>query len=316
MPRLRRISWLNYPHLVIAEANGGSLLFPDESDYHCYIGQLRQMSRERMLRVYAFCLMPNEIRLVVQPIRLMLPRIIQRLHTRHTIRVNQKVGRVGHLFRGRFRSLVFDENDLIDVVRAVHLWPVRQGLMRRPEHYPFSSHSDYMGVSDKSTDFLAIDPVLSNFFGDPESRRRSFAKFVEQMALEPDDYGIKEIYPGIGARSVSGKHLIKKAEKNFTSHSKRSSVQTLADRTSLLLNLNLSQIMGTSRRQDFVMARRLIATAAVVGAGRSVSEVATFLKKDKAQVSRLVTQGMDLLQSNEPFSLLFDSLKAKGAEIV
>ena len=50
-----------------------------------------------------------------------------------------------------------------------------------------------------------------------------------------------------------------------------------------------------------------------LGAARSVTEVAEFLQRDKAQVSRLVTQGMDLLENNEAFTLLFDALKAKGA---
>lgn len=312
MPRTRRISWLNYPHLVIAEANGGSSLFADDEDFRSYILLLRQMVRDRLLKVYAYCLQESELRLVVLPNRLMLSRIMQRLHGRHTARMNQKLNRKGHLFRGRFRSLVFSESDLIDVVRSVHLWPVRHGLLRRPELYPYSSHAHYMGTSFDMGDFLSTNEVLEHFSGDLEARRRAFGRFVEMLALEPDNLGIDEIVPGIGGSMESSADLLNKAHAQPKS-SKKSSVETLAERASLLLSISPEQLVGISRRQDLVMARRLLATAAVLGAERTVTEVATFLRRDKAQISRLVAQGMDLLNNNEAFCHMFDALKAKGA---
>jgi putative transposase len=313
LPRARRISWLNYHHLVVAEANGGTSLFIDDEDFKSYIRILRQMVRDRLLKVYAYCLLKKEIRLVVLPNRLMLSRIIQRLHGSHTARMNQKLDRVGHLFRGRFRTLIFSESDLIDVVRSVHLWPVRVGLLRRPEVYPYSSHGFYMGQNTSDMgDFLSINDVLTQFYGDLDGQRRAFGRFVEMLALEPDNFGIQEISPGIGGTKESAKELLTKA-KNQPKSLKKSSVRALAERASLLLNISHEQLMGLSRRQDLVMARRLLATAAVVGAGRSITEVACFLKRDKAQISRLVAQGMDLLVNSEAFSHMFDSLKARGA---
>ncbi len=312
MPRTRRISWLNYLHLVVAEANGGAKLFADDDDFRSYLLLLRQMVRDHLLKVYAFCLKEHEVRLVVRPSRLMLSRIIQRLHGKHSARMNHKLGRVGHLFRGRFRSMVFHDNMLTDVVRSVHLWPVRGGHLRRPELYPFSSHGHYMGMSLEFTDFISTKEVLEQFPGDMDTKRRAFGRFVESMALEPDDFGIDELLPGIGGRIEDSKEILAKANLPIRP-AKKSSVVTLAERTSLFLNVSLDQLVGKSRRQDLVMARRLLATAAVLIAGRSVTEVALFLNRDKAQISRLVAQGMDLLYNNEAFSHMLESLKAKGA---
>lgn len=312
MPRSRRISWLNYPHLVMAQANGGADLFADDDDFKSYILQLRQMTRDRLLKVYAYCLLASEVRLVVQPNRLMLSRIMQRLHGRHTARMNQKVGRVGHLFRNRFRSIVFDESSLLDVVRSVHLWPVRLGLHRRPELYPYSSHGFYMGVNSDVGDFLSVHDVLSQFSGDLSKRRRGFGRFVEMLALDADDFGVMEVAPGIGGQNSSSP-LLAKANVQKRESSK-TSVQTLAERTTLTMNVSLDQMLGSSRVQSLVMARRLLATAAVVGSARTVTEVAQFLRRDKAQISRLVAQGMDLLLNNESFVHLFEALKAKGGE--
>lgn len=313
MPRSRRISWLNHPHLVIAKANGGTSLFVDDDDFRSYLMLLRQLVRDRLLKVFAYCLMPNEVRLVVLPNRLMLSRIMQRLHGRHSNRMNNKLSREGHLFRGRFRSLIFNESDLLDVVRGVHLWPVREGLLRRPELYPYSSHGYYMGINPDTGDFLSTGEVLQQFSGDLDQKRRAFGRFVESLALDRDNLGIEEIAPGIGGSAQSANELIARAYEKKKS-SKKSSVKTIAERASLLLSISKEQLLGMSRRQDLVMARRLLATAAVLYAGRTVTEVALFLNRDKAQVSRLVAQGMDLLNSNDGFCHMLDSLRVKGLE--
>lgn len=311
MSRARRKSWLNYPHLVIAKANGGVSLFVDDEDFLIYLEMLNQMVRDRLLKVFAYCLLPDEVRLVVMPYRMMLSRIIQRLHARHTSHMNQKLNRMGHLFRGRFRSMVFCEPDLIDVVRSVHLWPVRQGVLRRPEGYIYSSHAAYLGQGPKSLDFLSTSMVLDRFSGDLSAKRRAFARFVEREALGPDDFGIEEISPGIGGSRHSAAELLKKSPHGALA-TKKSSIKLLAERTSLLLGISIEQLTGSSRRQDLVMARRLLASAAVLGAGRTITEVANFLQRDKGQVSRLVAQGMDLLVSNPGFGHMFSSLKTKG----
>jgi REP element-mobilizing transposase RayT len=313
LARSRRVSWLNYPHLVIAKANGGVSLFSDEEDYLNYLSMLKQMVRDRLLKVFAYCLLPDEVRLVVMPHRMGLSRIIQRLHTRHTARMNNKLNRCGHLFRSRYRSLVFCEPDLLDVVRSVHLWPVRIGLLRRPEAYLFSSHASYLGYSSNNSELLNTSLVLDKFSGDLITKRRAFARFVEREALACDNLGIEEIAPGIGGTKHSANELLKKSSINIL-EPKKSSIKLLAERTSLLLGISLEQLTGSSRRQDLVMARRLLASAAVLGAGRSVTEVAVFLQRDKGQVSRLVAQGMDLLVSNHGFGHMFASLKTKGVQ--
>lgn len=310
VPRQSRISFLNYPHLVVAKANSGSLLFYHDSDYLFYLDVLRQLVRDRLLKVFAYCLLEHEVRLVVEPMRLKLSRIIQRLHGKHSARINRHHKRAGHLFHGRFRSLVFNHVDLLPVVRNVHLWPVREGLLRRPELYPYGSHASYLG--SVKTDFLSVIEILNHFSGDIEAKKRAFGRYVEQSALEPDDFGITEIRPGIGGGAQSSQNLVAKIYQTPETR-KKSSLKRLGERASLLLSITLEQMLSISRRQDLVMARRLLATVAVLGAERTVSEVAIFLHRDKAQISRLVTQGMDLLDSNEAFILMFDALKARGA---
>lgn len=310
MPRIKRITWLNYPHLVVAQANGDYPLFVDDSDYINYLSILRQMTKERLLKVIAFALLKNEIRLVIIPNRLMLSRIMQRLHGRHTAYMNKKYQHIGHLFRGRFKSVVFNNEDLLDVVRSVHLISVRKGLVKRPELYLFASHGYYVGAENLLADFVSFEEVLQAFVGNIENKRRAFSRFVETKALEKDDFGIEEVVLGIGGQNA--RDLLAKAH-IATDKKNRTSIKILAERVSLLLNIPQEHLMCISRRQDLVMARRLLATACVIFSGHSVTEVAIFLKRDKGQVSRLVSQGLDLISQHQAFNQMIETINAKGA---
>jgi len=305
--RVGRVSWIGYPHLVIAEANSGAQLFYDEDDFQSYIQLLRQMVRDRMAKVHGFCLQKNEIRLVIKPLKFSLARIMQRLHCSHTLRINNRFGRRGHLFRGRFQSIVFSPEEAASVIRSVHLWPVRNGLVRRPEIYHWSSHGAYVTLGHPLADMLDSWDVLQRFDDNFTLAQRAFARYVESAALEEDNLGVTESSPG----------LTGKTEKIFTASmgikpKRRLSLQSLSKRVALLLNIRTHQLSGASRRQDLVMARRLFATAAAILAEHSITDVAEFLQRDKAQVSRLVSQGIDLLDSNEAFKTLLETVRGRN----
>lgn len=311
MPRNPRITLQNFPHLVIAKANGQECLFLDENDYSYYLEALRQMVKERFLKVYAYCLMPTELRLVVLPTRLMLSKSIQKMHLRYTFYINKKRSRAGHLFNGRFKSLVFSNENLPKVIRSVHLWPYRIGQITRANNYEFSSYKSYINNSNNKIDFLDKEEILSCFGQNESEQRRAFFNFIETSALEKDDYGVEEFFQGIGGDDEA---LLKKAKIDILNEPKIS-LSTLAEQTSLMLNVSLTHLLTKSRRQDLVMARRLFATVAVLIAKKSITELSIFLNKDKSQISRLVSQGMELLESDKPFSLMFEELRPKNTVV-
>lgn len=313
LPRVKRSTILGFPHLVKAYANGGARIFETDEDYSCYLSTLRQLSRDKLVKVYAFCLMPEEVRLVLRPTRLSLARIMQRLHGTHTQRMNRVRGRLGHLFRGRFDSLVFPHKNLLEVVRSVHLWPVRTGAVRRAEHYGWCSHAGYLNKQAQWSDMVCSEDILGSLSNDSDSALRSYFRFIESAALDPDNDGIAQLSPGVGGIGRDAEELVGRL-RGAGRRPRRLSLIALARRVSLLLNVSMTQLQGPSRRQDIVMARRLLASAAVLGVGRSVSEVAHFVERDKAQVSRLVSQGVDLYECDEPFRTLVDSVRGNQAK--
>jgi len=290
--RSARVTILGQPHLVLAKAGSGSKLFYDEEDFEAYIAILMELARNQMIELFGFCLYFNELQILLSPTQFSLSRIMQRIHGSHTLRINHRQKRRGPLFQGRFESKILGEDQLTDAIRNIHLWPVRKGLVRRAENYAWSTHVAYLDPKNPWSNSLACSQILQNFSDSQIIAQRAFGRYVESAALEPEE--ALEAFGSVESKKIK--------------LPKRLSLTALAKRVSLLLNINVLLLHNVSRRQDLVVARRLFATAAVMNASRTITEVATFLKRDKAQVSRLVSQGMDLVHKDEPFKLLFNSI--------
>jgi len=309
MPRTRRIALIGHPHVVVARGNNGGRVFFDDADYEAYLTTLRELVREGLVQVYAWCLMKSELRLVATPQRLPLAQAIQRLHTAHVRRVNRRHERTGHLFEGRFRSLVIPQERVLDAVRWVHLWPVRSGRVRRPETYPWSSHRAYVG-GDEWGDVADALSLIGEMGPTLPVAQRAFARFVEAGALESDASPFAEVIAGVGGDRHFAEGVLAEAGVEWRGR-RRPALQTLAKRVSLLMGISVEDLTSKRRHQELVMARRLFATGAVRDADRTVTEVADFLRRDKAQVSRLVQQGMGQVK-DEAFAALLEAVKGRA----
>ena len=309
MPRTRRIALIGRPHIVVARGNNGGRIFFDDADFEAYLSSLRELVREGHVQIFAWCLMKNELRLVATPQRLPLAQIIQRLHTSHVRRVNQRHHRTGHLFEGRFHSLVIPTERVIDAVRWVHLWPVRLGRVRRPETYPWSSHSAYV-KGDEWGDIVDALALIGSWGPTLPVAQGAFARFVEADALGADTSPFEEVIAGVGGDRHFAEGVLAEVGVEWRGR-RRPALATLARRVSLLMGVSLEDLTSRRRQQELVMARRLFATGAVRNADRTVTEVAAFLHRDKAQVSRLVQQGMSQV-TDEAFAALLEALKGRS----
>ena len=308
MPRSRRIALMGYPHIVIARGNAGSPLFFDDTDYEAYLHNLRERIRERLFTLFGYCLMRHEIRLIIRPERIPLAQSIQRLHGSHTRHVNLKQNRRGHLFEGRFQSIVIPKEEIAHAVRSAHLWPVRVNRVRHAETYPWSSHRAYVASGDEWGDLVNAWSVLEGFGPTVPIAQRAFFRFTEEVALDHDDLGVNEVITGVAGDRKFAESVLAEAGIVWRGR-RRPAVKTIAKRVALLMNISVDDMKSKCRQQDLVLARRLYATIAVRIAGRSVTEVAQFINRDKAQISRLVGQGMEFMRTDETFRDLVDSVR-------
>jgi REP element-mobilizing transposase RayT len=177
MARKPRLHYPGAVYHVILRGNGKQdVFFEDQDRYRFYLLLQEGVERYRH-RVHAFCLMTNHIHLVVQIADIPLSRIMQNLSFRYTRWVNWRHDRSGHLFQGRYKAVLVDgDSYLLELVRYVHLNPVRAKMVPTPEDYPWTSQRAYCGR--ETLPWLATEPTLAMFSGNKERAIQAFAAFI------------------------------------------------------------------------------------------------------------------------------------------
>jgi putative transposase len=134
---------------VTQRGNRRQPVFFSDGDYQLYVGLMSEWCRRRKVEVWAYCLMPNHVHLVVVPeTGAGLARAIGEAHRRYTGLVNKREQWKGDLWQGRFGSYPLDERHLLAAVRYVELNPVRAGLVRQPWRYQWSSAAAHVRGQD------------------------------------------------------------------------------------------------------------------------------------------------------------------------
>ena len=90
--------------------------------------------------------MNNHIHLLVQVGKIPLSKIVQNLAFRYSQWINRKQKRVGHLFQGRFKAIMLQEDAyFVRLLRYIHTNPLRAKLVKTHEQYAWSGHNVYLG---------------------------------------------------------------------------------------------------------------------------------------------------------------------------
>jgi putative transposase len=159
MARLARVVVPHLPHHVTQRGNRREAIFFADGDHEVYCTLLAEQARRFQIEVWAYCLMPNHVHLILVPKRAdSLGNAVGEAHRRYTNFVNARAGWTGHLFQRRFASVVLDDSHLRAAVCYVSSNPVRAGLAAQAEDWPWSSVRAHLAGRD---DTLAkVDPVL------------------------------------------------------------------------------------------------------------------------------------------------------------
>jgi REP element-mobilizing transposase RayT len=133
-------------HVMNRGTDHGDVFFHDRDRVE--IGQLLGVVFERFgIRTHAYCLMDNHFHFLWHCPRAGLSDGMQHLGSMYTRHVNDRLGRDGPLFRGRFRSrLITDDRQLLATVRYIHRNPLDLPGVTRARDYRWSSHRTYLGL--------------------------------------------------------------------------------------------------------------------------------------------------------------------------
>jgi len=124
----------------VHRGNRQQAVFADDFDRASYLQTVDRYAARFGLELWAYCLMTNHVHWIVLPReRTSLAKTIAASHRAHATQFNRRGGWRGHLWANRYFSTVLDERHLWSAVRYVERNPVRAGLVRRAEDYPWSS---------------------------------------------------------------------------------------------------------------------------------------------------------------------------------
>jgi len=171
---------LHYPgalYHVILRGNAREKIFFANIDRNRFYLFLQEGVERYRFRVHAFCLMTNHVHLALQVGDIPLSLIMQSLVGRYTRWVNWRKSRIGHLFQGRYKAIMVDADAyLAELVRYIHLNPVRAEMVGDPGEYPWSSHRAYCGK--ETIGWLTTEFVLGCISQSESDAAQKFYEFV------------------------------------------------------------------------------------------------------------------------------------------
>lgn len=153
---------------ITQRAPGIEKIFLEESDYLYFLKLLKETVFEFKLKLFAFALLPNHFHFLLQIRDKNLPKAMKSLLERYAMFFNKKYKRKGHVFGGRYRAaLCNDEIYLLAISLYIHLNPFKGGLCKKVENYRWLSLRPYLeGLkSDTFVDYRCILEMLDNDLG-------------------------------------------------------------------------------------------------------------------------------------------------------
>jgi putative transposase len=147
------------PHHVTQRGNRRETTFFEAADYRLYRDLLGAAAVKAGVEIWAYCLMPNHVHVVVTPrdgdgLR----KTFGDLHRRYTGHINARNRWTGHLWQARFGSVAMGEQHLVAALRYVSLNPVRARLVERAEDWPWSSVAAHLSGRDDGV--VSVAPAL------------------------------------------------------------------------------------------------------------------------------------------------------------
>lgn len=143
MARTPRIHVPGFPQHVMLRGNNRAHLFHEDADRFMFLRYLEPALKAHGAALHAYVLMSNHVHMVMTgSAEQSISAVMQSLGRRFCRYFNAKHGRTGTVFEGRFKSsLIETDRYFFTCMRYAELNPVRAGMVDRPMHYPWSSHS-------------------------------------------------------------------------------------------------------------------------------------------------------------------------------
>lgn len=184
MARLPRLTLPGQPHYVVQRGNNLQAIFMDEQDYASMKDLLREMARRFGVDIHAFILLPNQLHLLVTPETAeALPQFMQSVGRSYVRSFNNRHGRSGTLWEGRYRATVLEPQAwMMPAMVVLESQSVQQGVASRAVDYGWSSARHNAGAQVDG--MLRFHPAYWRLGDTPFAREAAYALMLDRGASE------------------------------------------------------------------------------------------------------------------------------------
>ncbi|MFA0560639.1 transposase [Vibrio breoganii] len=206
MSRPLRLEFAGALYHVTARGNERNWIFFQDDDFILYLTVLDEVCERYNWVIHAYCLMSNHYHLLLETPDGNLSKGMRQLNGVFTQKINRKHNRVGHLFQGRYKSILVDqETYLLELCRYIVLNPVRAKMVDTPDEWQWSSWHNMVG-NNSSPDWLSTDSILLQFASDRDKAVDAYKRFVaEGVGVEVWPNLRQQVF--LGDEAFVAKHL-------------------------------------------------------------------------------------------------------------
>lgn len=174
---------IEYPHAfyhVTTRGNEKKDIFKSRRDREKFLGYLQSATERYGAVIHAYCLMSNHYHLILETPQGNLSQIMKHINSAYTTYYNVKRKRAGHLLQGRYKAIVVEADAYAtELSRYLHLNPIRAGMVKKPEDYPWMSYRYY--INDMAPTWLSTSFILSYFGNKEENAKEKYRQFVHEV---------------------------------------------------------------------------------------------------------------------------------------
>jgi putative transposase len=168
-------------YYVVLRGGGRHPIFNNNGDREHFTRVVADQAAACGVTVYAYCWLQAEARLAVRIAAVSINRFALLVGKQHAQRLEREVSITGSHFEQKCRGVKVDgQTALVDLVRHIHLAPLKAGLVADAADYPWSSHRVYLGLAQAP--WLATDPLLQHFRQTEGDAVRGYMRFMGQGA--------------------------------------------------------------------------------------------------------------------------------------
>ena len=287
MARKPRIEFEGALYHVIARGNQRQDIFRSTEDYVRYLKILGDYKNRYDYALYCYVLMGNHVHLLIETREVVLSKILQGINQSYTMYFNRKYNTVGHLFQGRYKAILCDRDSyLLSLVKYIHENPMRAGVAKTLDAYPWSSHGAYVSHT-KTKGILDTGFVLRVFSEDTRKARKAYLEYMsENVGLTQ-----QEVYATVDQRILGDEGFVDEVKERAGGREIRGRrkhgyrLLEIARATEEAFGISLVQLKTKGRGENLGMGRKVMSIVAKEY-GYKGQEIAEYLKRDPSVITR------------------------------